>query len=497
MNAAGFSLGARVQIGFGAMFVVVGVNTWLAASHTTGLTRTVIVSGGITAIIAGGIGAWGLLRGVVGPLHRALSAARQITNGDLTGEYETNTGDEFGQLMLAFKKLRELIFKVVSEVRTGTTTVAGTASQINRDNSALADRTRNQAESLQGTAASMQQITATVKQNAANAEQANTLVMSASSQAVKGGAVVTEVVQTMGSIRASSRRIVDIIGVIDSIAFQTNILALNAAVEAARAGEQGRGFAVVATEVRSLAKRSASAAKEIKSLIADSVEKVDTGSRLVDTAGKTMTEIVASVQHVADIMRTISSESHEQSTGVQTVNDAIVQIDEMIKKNAALVKETTRTAVSVNEYAVSLLKSVADFNLGTREHGNADEATALVKSAVEYFNANGRDALCSEINKLGKGKFIDRDLYLLCVNLNDGVFQAHGNNPRVLGAVGLQSKDVDGKFFVVEMMNLAKTTGSGWVDYKWNHPVTNEITVKSSYVERAGDLVIACGIYKA
>jgi hypothetical protein len=284
--------------------------------------------------------------------------------------------------------------------------------------------------------------------------------------------------------------------VIDSIAFQTNILALNAAVEAARAGEQGRGFAVVAAEVRTLAKRSANAAKEIKTLIADSVEKVDSGAKLVDVAGKTMDDIVGSVKHVAEIMKTISAESHEQSSGVQSVNKAIVHIDEMIKKNALLVKETTKTATSVNEYAVALLKSVEKFNLGTREYGNENEAVALVQAGAAFFHAHGKQAFFDEVNKLGKGQFVDRDLYLLSVSLSDGVFRAHGNNPRVLGAMGMQSKDVDGKFFMVEMIELAKTQGSGWVDYKWNHPVTNEIAVKSSYVERAGDVLIACGIYK-
>ena len=490
------SLSARVRVGFGATFALVGLNTWVAVSHTDGVARNLLFVGGLSAIAIGAVSAWWLSNSVLDPLRRALAAAEQITQGDLTADFDTRADDELGKLMLAFKRLRDVIFKVVSEVRTGTTTVAGTASQLNRDNSALADRTRNQADSLQNTAASMQQITATVKQNADNAEQANRLVTSASDHAVKGNAVVGQVVETMGSIKDSSRKIVDIIGVIDSIAFQTNILALNAAVEAARAGEQGRGFAVVAAEVRTLAKRSANAAKEIKSLIVDSVEKVDSGSQLVDAAGKTMDEIMSSVQRVADIMRTISSESHDQSTGVQSVNKAIGQIDEMIKRNAMLVKETTKTATSVNEYAVSLLRSVEKFNLGTREYGNESEAVAMVQRGAAFLQAHGKQAFFDEVNKLGKGQFIDRDLYLLGVSMSDGVFRAHGNNPRVLGAVGRQSKDVDGRFFIVEMIDLAKNVGNGWVDYKWNHPVTNEIAVKSSYVERVGDVLIACGIYK-
>jgi hypothetical protein len=391
--------------------------------------------------------------------------------------------------------MHSLMFNIVSDVRTGTTTVASTSSQISRDNAALSQRTEAQAGSLEETASSMEELTSAVRQNADNAQRANSLVLSASNHAVKGGEVVSEVVQMMGSIRDSSRKIVDIISVIDGIAFQTNILALNAAVEAARAGEQGRGFAVVASEVRMLAQRSASAAKEIKSLIGDSVRKVDTGSKLVDDAGNTMDEIVASVKQVAEIMRDINIASQEQSTGIESVNRAITQIDGMTQQNAMLVEDAAKTATTLNEQAVSLMKTVAGFNLGHREHGNMEEAIAMVKTGYEFCRHNGRDALIAEINQLGKGRFIDRDLYLMAIGADDAVFYAHGNNPRVLG-MGPQSKDVDGKLFVREMANEALAKGEGWIDYKWAHPVTNEIKTKTSYFLRAGDLVIACGVYK-
>jgi hypothetical protein len=209
-----------------------------------------------------------------------------------------------------------------------------------------------------------------------------------------------------------------------------------------------------------------------------------------------MDEIVASVKHVADIMQMISRESHEQSSGVQSVNAAITQLDSMIKQNAALLQDATKTGKSVNEYAVQLLNSVGGFNLGTREYGNVDEAEAMVKRAIEFAKLNGADALLADINQLGKGQFVDRDLYLLAVSLSKGTFVAHGNNPRVHGVSGLQSKDADGKAFIVEMMNIGKAAGNGWVDYKWNHPVTNEIKVKSSYLERCGDMIVICGVYK-
>jgi methyl-accepting chemotaxis protein len=490
------ALRSRLVLGCAPLLAVLGLNTTLAVAHTDGGLRALALGGGVLALAAAAFGVWWVLRSVATPLRESLAMAHQITSGDLTATYDIRRADEFGQLMAALVAMRDRFFDVVSNVRSGTTSVASTSSQIARDNAALSERTGTQTDSLQKTASSMEQITITVRQNADSAEQANRLVLSASDHALKGGEVVTRVVDTMGSIKESSRKIADIIGVIDGIAFQTNILALNAAVEAARAGEQGRGFAVVAAEVRTLAQRSATAAKEIKSLIGDSVEKVDAGSRLVDDAGKTMSEIVSSVKHVAEIMKGMTGASHEQALGVQSVNVAINEVDDMVQKNAALVQSAAQTATALNEQAVTLLKSVSGFDLGTREHGNADEAVAMVKRGVAFFRQHGQAALLDEINKLGKGQFIDRDLYLMAVGIADASFHAHGNNPRVIG-LGSASKDVDGKPFVKLMADIGAVGSTGWVDYKWAHPVTNEIRLKASYVERAGDVVIACGIYKA
>jgi methyl-accepting chemotaxis protein len=266
-------------------------------------------------------------------------------------------------LLQALKDMNESLVRIVGEVRAGTDTIGTASGQIATGNLDLSSRTEAQAGSLEQTAGSMEELTSTVKQNADNARQANQLVVSASDVAVKGGAVVGQVVHTMGSIKESSRKIVDIIGVIDGIAFQTNILALNAAVEAARAGEQGRGFAVVATEVRNLAQRSAAAAKEIKALIGDSVEKVDAGSKLVDDAGATMNEIVTSVKRVADIMSEITAASQEQSTGIEQVNQAIAQMDEATQQNAALVEEAAAAAMSMQDQAGNLSMVVSVFKL--------------------------------------------------------------------------------------------------------------------------------------
>ena len=489
-------LGVRLYLVFGFMLLGLIGMTALAVVQTAGEVRGMIAVWGAAGFAWCATAGLFITRGMLRRLLLLVFAARRITSGDLTGKIESDRSDEIGELMRALQKMNERMFNVVSEVRSGTTTVAATSSQINRDNTALSTRTETQAGSLEETASSIEQLTSAVKQNADNSQQANQLVASASGLALKGGEVVGQVVSTMGSIKDSSRKIVDIISVIDGIAFQTNILALNAAVEAARAGEQGRGFAVVASEVRTLAQRSASAAKEIKQLIGDSVEKVDAGSRLVDDAGKTMNEIVESVQDIERLIREISDASMEQSAGIESVNRAVTQIDEMTQQNATLVEDAMKTAAGLNQQAVSLLHAVSGFNLGAREYGNEEEAQALVKAGVAFMKAHGRQALIDEINKLGKGRFVDRDLYLSVYNIETGVVIAHGSNPRVVGMDGMQSKDTSGKFFIREMMSIAKNRGAGWSEYKWAHPITNADATKNAYLERCGDVLITCGVYK-
>ncbi|MFZ6766576.1 methyl-accepting chemotaxis protein [Undibacterium sp. Di26W] len=307
--------------------------------------------------------AWMMAASITRPLAKATAVAEKMAQGDLSDIIHIQRNDEIGKMMHAINGINTGLSGVIGEVRHGTETISVAAAEIATGNADLSSRTESQASSLEETASSMEELTSTVKQNADNARQANQLVISASGVAVKGGEVVGQVVTTMGSIKESSNKIVDIISVIDGIAFQTNILALNAAVEAARAGEQGRGFAVVATEVRNLAQRSASAAKEIKHLIDDSVGKVEHGSKLVDTAGKTMQEIVTSVQHVADIMSEITAASQEQSAGIEQVNLAVTQMDEMTQQNAALVEEAAAAAESMRDQAAKLSDLVSQFNI--------------------------------------------------------------------------------------------------------------------------------------
>ncbi|MFZ6813170.1 methyl-accepting chemotaxis protein [Undibacterium sp. Rencai35W] len=343
----------------------------------------------LCAMLIGIFVAWMITKSITLPLSDAVSIAEQVAAGDLSAQVVVSGNDEVSSLLNALKDMNDSLGKTVGQVRSGTEAITVASQEIASGNADLSRRTESQASSLEETASSMEELTSTVRQNADNARQANQLVVSASSVAVKGGAVVGQVVNTMGSIKDSSRKIVDIISVIDSIAFQTNILALNAAVEAARAGEQGRGFAVVASEVRNLAQRSASAAKEIKALIDDSVDKVEQGGKLVDEAGKTMDEIVTSVQHVADIMSEITAASQEQSAGIEQVNLAITQMDEMTQQNAALVEQAAAAAESMEEQAQALAQAVSVFKLGGADTFSAAKPAKSTKAPV-HVSSKGR-----------------------------------------------------------------------------------------------------------
>ncbi len=376
-------------------------------SETTYLSarNTLIMLGAIAMLLgvaASFIVSRGLLKQLGGEPDYAASIAGQIASGNLAVTVDIRENDH-ASLMFAIKTMRDSLAKIVSEVRIGTETISAASQQIAIGNADLASRTEEQAGSLGETASSIEQLTGTVRQNSDHALQANQLAMSASEVALKGGSVVAQVVDTMNSINESSKKIVDIISVIDGIAFQTNILALNAAVEAARAGEQGRGFAVVAAEVRNLAQRSASAAKEIKTLINNSVETVSTGAKLVDQAGATMDEVVDSIKRVTDIMAEISSASQEQNAGIEQVQQAITQMDQMTQQNAALVEEEATASASMQDQANSLMQVVSVFKLDSA-YASAPNAAApnparAIKSAPAKHNA------VQVKKKAGKGNF--------------------------------------------------------------------------------------------
>ncbi|APW37570.1 methyl-accepting chemotaxis protein [Rhodoferax koreense] len=359
--------------------------------------RNLLASLCLLAVAAAILAGWGITQSITGPLNRAVAATDRIAAGDLSVEIEATATDETGRLLAGLQRMQQSLVSTVSAVRGNADSVSVASSEIAQGNSDLSMRTEQQAAALQQTAASMAQLGGTVANNADSARQAGELAAAASTVATKGGDVVGQVVETMKGINDSSRQIADIISVIDSIAFQTNILALNAAVEAARAGEQGRGFSVVASEVRSLAQRSAQAAKEIKTLITASVERVEKGTALVDRAGSTMQEIVASVKRVSDIMREISTASSEQSTSVAQVGDAVNQMDQATQQNAALVEQSAAAAASLKTQAEQLVQAVSVFQLAAQAQGQvrapvqAVAAPVAVRSAARSTSLVGTD----------------------------------------------------------------------------------------------------------
>jgi methyl-accepting chemotaxis protein len=342
------------------------------ANHDAGMkellmTRRMMLGLALVAVVAGALLCWLITVSITGPIHAAVATARRVADGDLTVRVDNAGKSETGQLLQALSDMAGKLQHLVGEVASGAHTVADTSAQIAQGNADLSQRTEEQASTLEETASSMEELTTTIVQNAEHAREASQLAIGASEVARKGGHVVGQVVSTMSGISESSRKISDIISVIDGIAFQTNILALNAAVEAARAGEQGRGFAVVAAEVRNLAQRSAAAAKEIKTLIGDSVDKVDAGSKLVHAAGQTMDEIVVSVKKVSDLIAEIAAASQEQSSGVGQVSTAVTQMDQVVQQNASLVEEATAATESMKVQAGALLQMVSRFRLGDGE----------------------------------------------------------------------------------------------------------------------------------
>ena len=363
------------------------------SEHMYALVRNITLAATLIGLALAGFMGWLLIRAITVPLEAAVALAGRIARGELDNNIQVTSNDELGKLMTALKEMSDKLVAIVTDVRGGSEQIGTASKQIAEGNTNLSQRTQEQASALEETASSMEEMTSTVKQNADNARQANQLVANTRTQAQDGGEVVTKAVGAMDAINASSKKIADIIGVIDEIAFQTNLLALNAAVEAARAGEQGRGFAVVATEVRNLAQRSATAAKEIKGLINDSVDKVKSGTELVDASGKALAEIVESVKKVADIVAEIAAASQEQSSGIEQVNKAVMQMDETTQQNAALVEEAAAASKSMEEQAHNLTQVVAFFKTGAVAHAAAHHtAPVMHKVAAPVHPSKGNGA---------------------------------------------------------------------------------------------------------
>jgi methyl-accepting chemotaxis protein len=437
---------------------------------------------------------WAMSRRLERALQAVLASARQIGDGNLAQVADIRRSDELGDVAAALARASERMFRIVASVRSGTTNFAITAGVLSTDNKALSERTEAQAALLEETASSTEQLTSSVKLNADSIDEARRMMVSATETALKGGELLRDVETTMRAIRESSLRIADIINVIDGFSRQTNMLALNAAIEAARAGESGRGFAVVAGEVRLLAQRVAAAAREIRTLISDSVEKVESGHGLVGITGTTMTKIVSSVDDLTTVMHEISNAGREQNSGIEVINKALIRIDQMTQDNARLVEEVASAAHNLHHQSVSLTHALAGFELGAAEFGGREDAEALVKRALDYAGQKGVAALIAAINDLAERKFSDRDLYLVMFDL-DGEIVAHGANARLLKQDARRLRDPDGKAFGLDMIRLAKSKGEGWVVHKFAHPLTQEVKAKSVYVRRLDDFLVSCGYY--
>lgn len=471
------------------MLLLIALLTVTAAS---GAGAKAIIAFGTIALLVG-LGATVIVaRSITAPLTHAVHVAKQVAAGDLFEKIKAQTAGEMEELFGALGGMISSLKRMALNVRHSADAIVSATKEIAAGNNDLSQRTAEQSSSLEETAASMEELTSTVRQNAESCKRASQLAQSATVVAVKGGDVVNRLVATMNLVTESSRKIVDIIGVIDGIAFQTNILALNAAVEAARAGEQGRGFAVVAAEVRNLAQRSAEAAKEIKALIESSVANIDEGAKLVQEAGSTISETVAGVKEVSTIIGEIAAASDEQSAGIEQVNQAIIQMDAVTQQNAALVEEAAAAVGALEEQALHLSAAVRAFRIDERD--GAAAAQALVKKAMLYLKQNGRAKAFAAYDD-PEGGFVQGDLYIVAFDMN-GKNLAHGADPTRRGQVLLDTQDADGKYFMRERVELAKERKSFWQDYKFLNPVTGEIEPKSCCCERVDDLIIGCGFYR-
>jgi methyl-accepting chemotaxis protein len=457
------------------------------------VAATMLLPGAPSRLAPGVLAIYGLLvwRWQFGHrLARLQQGLERALAGDLTVRIAFSGQDELARLGQSIEQLTQGLSAMVADVRSNAALVAYSGQGLASNNSELSDRTEQQAASLEQTTASVQQLSDTVRQTARTAQEVNQRSAQVHGITAQGREAMSAAVASMSGIQESSRRVHDIVGVIDGIAFQTNILALNAAVEAARAGEQGRGFAVVATEVRTLAQRSASAAKEIKELISRSSEQVDAGVGKITSASHTMGEVLSGIGEVTHNIGSISTASTEQSTSLTEISQALAGLDQITQQNAQMVDSAAQAAQALRERAAKLAEAVAVFRL---RQGTAEEALAMVQRALQHFKTHGGSAV-ADFNQAG-GAFIDRDLYLFGID-DAGVYRVFGGQPAKIGTRMQDVAGIDGTA-LVEQIKTCIAAGGGWVEYDFRNPATDTLQPKMSYVMRCGDINLGCGVYKS